>query len=70
MHGSRRRSNTYANNIIVGGDVGFEVVFAGSDPLFVWSHNLVYGNTTNFDGVADLTGKSGNISVDPEPKVG
>ena len=37
---------------------------------FVWSHNLVYGNTTNFDGVADLTGKSGNISVDPEPKVG
>lgn len=59
-------AHTYANNIIVGGDIGLEVVFAGNHPFFVWSHNLVYGNTTNVTGITDPTGNSGNISVDPK----
>jgi hypothetical protein len=57
---------SFTNNIVVGGDVGLEVVFAGQDPLFTWSHNLVYGNTTDFVGIADPTGANGDVAFDPQ----
>ena len=52
----------YRNNIIVGNDIGLVVDF-GSPPT--WDRNLVYGNGTNYSGVADQTGLNGNISADP-----
>ena len=55
----------YANNILVANDVGLQVDFlnAGNEPT--WTNNLVFNNTTNYSGIADQTGLSGNISVDP-----
>jgi hypothetical protein len=53
----------YRNNVIVGNDVGLVVDF-GSPPT--WDHNLVYGNGTNYSGIADQTGLNGNISADPK----
>jgi hypothetical protein len=50
------------NNIIVDNGVGLEVDF-GSGPT--WDHNLVFGNTTNYSGIADQTGMNGNLSADP-----
>lgn len=50
------------NNIIVDNGVGLEVDF-GSGPT--WDHNLVFGNTQNYSGIADQTGMNGNLSVDP-----
>jgi serine protease len=50
------------NNIIVGNGVGLEVDF-GSGPT--WDHNLVFGNASNYSGIADQTGVNGNLSTDP-----
>ena len=50
------------NNIIVDNGVGLEVDF-GSGPT--WDHNLVFGNTENYSGIADQTGVNGNLSADP-----
>jgi hypothetical protein len=52
----------YRNNVIVANDVGLVVDF-GNPPT--WDHNLVYGNGTNYGGIADQTGLNGNISADP-----
>lgn len=50
------------NNIVVDNGVGLEVDF-GSGPT--WDHNLVFGNTQNYQGIADQTGTNGNLSADP-----
>ena len=50
------------NNIVVDNGVGLEVDF-GSGPT--WDHNLVFGNTQNYQGIADQTGANGNLSIDP-----
>jgi len=50
------------NNIIVANGVGLEIDF-GSGPT--WDHNLVFGNTQNYSGIADQTGMNGNLSADP-----
>lgn len=50
------------NNIVVANGVGLEVDF-GSGPT--WDHNLVFGNTQDYQGIADQTGANGNLSADP-----
>src|SRR5262249_51286046 len=56
----------YANNIIVGNDVGLEVDFLNEGNEPTWINNLVFDNTTNYSGIADQTGLNENISVDPQ----
>ena len=56
----------YRNNILVGNTVGLEVdlsVAAAYDPT--WEYNLVFGNTVNYQGIADQTGLHHNLSADP-----
>jgi hypothetical protein len=56
----------YRNNVIVGGDIGFEV--ANDDNGVngpTWLANLVFMSATNFVGVADPTGTFGNLSDSP-----
>jgi PKD repeat protein len=56
----------YKNNIIVGNNIGFELLETKWWPdTSFWQNNLVYGNSTNYSGVPDLTGINGNISVVP-----
>ena len=54
-------SQLYANNIIIQNNVGLFVDFGG----FIWTNNLVFGNTMNYSGIGDQTGLNGNISTDP-----
>jgi N-acetylneuraminic acid mutarotase len=56
-------AHRYANNILVGNTVGFVVMF--SPTQLTWTHNLVFGNGTNYSGIADQTGSNGNLSADP-----
>jgi serine protease len=55
----------YANNIIIGNGIGLQALdfIPGREPT--WTHNLVFGNGTNYFGIADQTGFNGNISTDP-----
>jgi serine protease len=53
----------YANNILIGNGVGFQVNSVSTQ--LTWTNNLVFGNTTNYSGIADQTGLNGNISTDP-----
>jgi uncharacterized repeat protein (TIGR01451 family) len=58
----------YRNNIIVLNGIGLEVEFGVDDATYdpVWTNNLVFGNTTtDYSGIANLTGTNGNISADP-----
>jgi len=55
----------FRNNVIVGNDVGLEVVFGNGSTNPTWQNNLVFGNGKNYDGIADQTGVTGNISGDP-----
>jgi hypothetical protein len=55
----------YRNNLIYGNDTGVLVDFGEAGNYPIWENNLVYGNTTNYSGVPDPTGTSGNISADP-----
>ena len=55
-------SEVVRNNIVASNGVGLEVDF-GSGPT--WDHNLVFGNTANYSGIADQTGLNGNLSADP-----
>jgi serine protease len=55
-------SEVLRNNIVADNGVGLEVDF-GSGPT--WDHNLVFGNTQNYSGIADQTGANGNLSADP-----
>jgi hypothetical protein len=60
-------SQLYANNIIVQNDMGLQVDFLNSGNEPTWENNLVFGNPSgDYVGIADLTGTSGNISVDPQ----
>lgn len=52
----------YANNILFANAVGFQIDFGGAP---TWTNNLVFGNTSNYVGIADQTGLNGNISSDP-----
>jgi N-acetylneuraminic acid mutarotase len=56
-------AHRYANNILVGNTVGFVVMFSSTQ--LTWTHNLVFGNGTNYSGIADQTGSNGNLSTDP-----
>ena len=55
----------YANNILIENGLGLFLEFPtpGSPPR--WTNNLVFNNTTNYSGLPDQTGLSGNISADP-----
>lgn len=53
----------FRNNVIVGNQIGLEVVFGSGYPT--WDHNLVYDNGTNYADIPDQTGIEGNLSVDP-----
>ena len=54
----------YRNNIIVGNEVGL-LTDEDATVLPNWHSNLVFGNGTDYAGVADQTGVNGNISADP-----
>jgi serine protease len=58
-------THLYANNILVGNSIGLQVDFLISGHEPAWTNNLIYLNTTNYIGIADQTGLSGNISKDP-----
>jgi serine protease len=56
----------YRNNLLVGNTVGLAVEFsvaAAYNPT--WEYNLVFGNTSNYEGIPDQTGLQHNISADP-----
>jgi hypothetical protein len=55
----------YENNLLIGNQVGLEVDFLNSGNEPTWKNNDVFGSTTNYMGIADLTGTGGNISLDP-----
>lgn len=55
----------YRNNLIVSNNIGLEIVFGTETYNPTWQNNLLFGNGTNYSGVTDKTGTSGNISVDP-----
>lgn len=57
--------HVYRNNIIFQNDVGLETEFGTVADNPVWQNNLVFGNTTNYQGTPDLSGSAGNISSDP-----
>jgi hypothetical protein len=63
--GGQSAQQLYANNILTGNGVGFQVDFLPVGQPPAWNHNLVFANTTNYSGIADQTGQNGNISVDP-----
>lgn len=52
----------WRNNIVIDNAVGLEVT---TDRSPTWEHNLVFANGTNFVGMGDPTGFSGNLSVEP-----
>lgn len=58
---SPQRGQIIRNNIVVDNTVGVAASASG----FSFDHNLVYGNTADYSGMADQTGKNGNISADP-----
>ncbi len=60
--GGSGANKVFRNNIISGGDTGFEL--AGT-PNPTWTNNLVHGNATQFVGMADPTGTDGNLASDP-----
>jgi Right handed beta helix region len=55
----------FANNILVGNGLGLLVDYLTHDSLPRWTNNLVFNSNTNYSGLPDQTGQSGNISVDP-----
>jgi serine protease len=59
----------YANNLIVGNERGLEVVFEfqprADDLVDIWRNNLMFTNASDYVGTADLTGRAGNLQVDP-----
>lgn len=59
----------YSNNLIVGNERGIEVAFEflprTDDLADVWRYNLLFANTVDYLGTADLTGVQGNLRVDP-----
>ena len=56
--------NTFQNNIVFGSTSSGIVLDAGGS-ISLFSHNNVYGNGTDYVGMENPTGTSGNISSDP-----
>lgn len=54
----------FTNNILAYNAIGFEISLSSTGTA-TFSHNCVYGNDTDYSGVTDPTGTSGNISADP-----
>ena len=61
-------THIYRNNILFDNQVGLRVDFSNASNIPVWTNSLVFGNGTDFLGISNQTGSSGNISVDPEFK--
>jgi serine protease len=55
----------FRNNLIYGNAIGLEVDFGTESNNPTWEDNLVFGNVTDYQGISDQTGRSGNISADP-----
>jgi len=58
----------YGNNLVVGNAVGVDVeseYLPRAGEFETFQGNLVFGNTQNYAGTADLTGRQGNLSADP-----
>lgn len=55
---------TLRNNILADNAVGLDV--RTHTPSQVWTHNLVWGNGTDYLGIPDPTGLDGNLRADPE----
>jgi hypothetical protein len=58
-------THTYRNNILVNNGIGLEAEDGSAVDNPIWQNNLVFGNSTNYLGIADQTGLNSNISVDP-----
>jgi len=54
------------NNISFGNTIGILIDFGSPAYLPVFAYNDVYGNTTNFVGMTDISGSNGNVSLDPQ----
>ena len=57
-------TTTFSNNLLAGNGTGFVLAYPNLLPN--WDHNLVYQNGTNYSGMADPTGTSGNILANPD----
>ena len=55
----------YYNNLVYGNRIGFRADFSSPGNYPTLQNNLAYGNATNYSGMPDATGTSGNISADP-----
>jgi hypothetical protein len=63
--GASQVTQTHRNNVIVQNDIGLELEFGSDANDPVWENNLVFSNNIDYQGTADKTGTSGNISADP-----
>ena len=57
--------HVFRNNVIVSNGVGVDAAFSSLDFSSVWENNLVFANGSDYSGTDTLTGRDGNISVDP-----
>lgn len=55
----------YENNLIVSNQTGLEVDFGSPANNPTWQNNDVFDSGSNYSGIADQTGTSGNISINP-----
>lgn len=55
----------FSNNILFANDIGLQVDFGFGNNGPTWTHNLVFQNAIDYQGIADQTGTNGNISADP-----
>jgi serine protease len=56
---------TIQNNILSNNSIGLEVDFLFGSAFANLSHNLLFGNLTNYNGVSSFTGTNGNIEGNP-----
>ncbi len=58
-------SQIFHNNILTENTIGLEVVFGYESYNPTWKYNMVYNNSTNYDGIDDQTNLNGNLSLNP-----
>jgi hypothetical protein len=58
-------SPIYKNNILVGNQIGVDFARAIIGEYPGWTHNLVFANGVDYQGIDNQTGKNHNISADP-----
>ena len=64
--GNRPTDPTIVNNVIVGyAEAGIHVVAGTTAPVPIIEHNDLYRNRADYFNYPDLTGRRGNVSVDP-----